>query len=194
MANRRFYQFTFSLNPALTYIQGSFQVGSAGAVSNVKGSGIKNVEHLATGIYRVDFTDEYNRYLQGTVGLVAPLAGAIKYANTVVTGTAYVITNPGNTNWNAIGLPAGVVAAQGMSFVATGTTAAGTGSCYGIGTTGIFVTEMMGDPNPSIGQAVAPYVMFQFLNAAGSQTDPASGSTVGFDAMLRNSSVKGKGE
>ena len=197
MANRRFYQFTFSLNPALTYLEGSFVVGSAGAVGTTKGSGFQSVEHLATGVYRINLADEYNRYLHGNAAFVAPVTGSPVSAGSLVTGTLYVIASLGTSDFTKVGIPVGLTPNVGMSFVATGTTT-GTGSAIAVATSGISAVEVVGDPNVSIDQPVKgtsfPYIIMQCFNFSGALADPAAGSVCGFDMMLRNSSVKGKGE
>ena len=111
--------------------------------------------NVPAGYIVVNLQDNYNRYLYGSAGFVAPVSGsAIDVAGTGVTiNTVYIIVVLGTTSaaqWQSIGLPANIVPAVGVSFIATKTgTATGTGYVEVIAATGsgIFSIEVVGDPN-----------------------------------------------
>ncbi len=132
----------------------------------------------------------------------APLDGAI------ATGFTFAVTkyNTNQANWQAVGLPAGVVPNQGASFIATATGAStgggSTGTVYAPGVSGIASLEVIGDPN----QSIAPipmggsghkgaWIMVQFLAATSSSvttpiaTAPANNSVVGMSFYMESSSV-----
>ena len=198
MANRYMKQFLFSFNPMLTYIEGNAVIGGSGAVGTTKGSGISSVVRLSQGRYQINLEDPYARYLGGYAGCVAPTTGSNVAAASLAAGTVYVITAVGTTNWQTAGLAAGITPAVGMAFKATAAST-GTGTAKAVGTSGIAMVEVVGDANLTVA-APTPYLIIQTMGptAAGDTTlipqDPASGSVLGFALMLRNSSLKGKGE
>lgn len=61
-------------------------------------------------------------------------------------------------------------------------------------TSGIHCVEVEGDPNLTVISVSAPKVRIHMLDKSDALADPASGSVFGFTMILRNSSVKGKGE
>lgn len=207
MASRLFKQFLFSLNPMLTYIEGSFSIGATGAVSAVKGGGISNVVRLSAGCYQVKLEDSYNRLLMTDYSFVSPVTGSdinISGSSVMTIGQVYRITAVGTSttaNWVAVGLPVGVVPAVGVAFAASVTgSGTGTGTVKAIGVSGCAQVEVMGDANLSIGQPTNPYIILQCLSATSSSVttmiaaDPASGSIMKMHFFFRNSSLKGKGE
>lgn len=203
MANRRFYQFLFSLNPAMTFLEGNFVVGSTGAVSILKGSGIQSVTRLGVGTYQITLSDSYFRYLGGSAGLVAPVTGnALKVdaSDAALTiGKSYIISVVGDAtaaDWLALGVASGITPAVGVSFVAlaTGHGTASVSRVMAAGVSGIETVEIVGDPNLMINNATTPCMIIQCLSDADAPADPAAGSVLGFHMFLRNSSLKGKGE
>lgn len=202
MANRQFYQFLYSTNPMLTYLEGRCNIGSSGAVSSVKGGGISNVVRLSAGVYKIIFENNYNKVLAVNANLQAPVTGSNVAATALVPGTVYQITALGTTtqaNWETAGVPSGVTAAVGLVFLAAATSS-GNGTAKELGTSGISAIEVIGDSNKSIISTTSPYLVIKCLAAtnAGDTTliaaDPASGSVLSFDCMFRNSSLPGKGE
>lgn len=174
-------------------------IGATGAVGTVKGSGLLGVTRLDTGVYQLQFEDNYNRFLGLTAGFVSPVTGLSVSGGAFVAGTLYIITSLGTTTtaqWLAAGVPAGVTPAVGVAFVATGV-GAGSGTVKAAGSSGVFAIEVAGNSNLTIAnseQGKGAIVVIQCLDAAGALTDPAEGSVLGFSAVFRNSSVKGKGE
>ena len=167
--------------------------GASGKTRNLKGAGVKSVVNVGTGLYMVTFDDEYYRYLGGFAGCVEPLSGTSVSAGSFSVGTAYVITSIGTTNYNLIGVPSGSTPAVGMAFVATGA-GAGNGTAQATAAPGVAVIDVVGDPNLSISQSGAPYMIIACRNFSDALANPADGTVIGLDFMLRNSSVKGKGE
>lgn len=196
MASRSFNQFLFSLNPALTYIQGTVAIGASGAVGTTTGSGISSVVRLAAGIYKIILQDNYFRYLGSMMSMLSSSTGST--AVTAITpGVVYIIATLGNTTqaqWETAGVPAGTTAAVGVTFLAAATST-GTGTVSTVVYSNIESTETIGNPQTTITSTTNPYVVIQTTAAStGIAADPVSGSTLVIQLMLRNSSLKGKGE
>ena len=214
MANRAYFQMLASLVERLTLIQGQFTVGSSGAVSAVQGSGVDSVTHVQTGVYQLQLSDSYNKFLDAHV-VAEELAGSpvaiTAAANNLTIGVAYTITTLGDAtaaDWLAVGVPAGIVPVVGVAFVALAT-GAGTGTTARVApvaatnTALAQVYNVMGSATatlhtsaPGAGSAVrkAGYLMLVVRSGVGVVTDPPSGNVLKFSLLLRNSSVKGKGE
>lgn len=194
MANRFFQQFSFGLAHYPVTLHGKATIGASGATSGLVGSGIASLTRLAQGVYALKLEDNYYRFYGLDVTFDAPVTGSNVTAGSFVSGTLYEITALGSTDWTAIGLPSGVTAAVGVSFVATGA-GSGTGTAKAVGSSGIFVSEVVGDPQLGLAPSVQGAVIyFQTLNASGALTDPASGCNMYFTVKLRNSGIKDKGE
>ena len=201
MANRSFQQFFFNLNHACTYLEGNVVIdsGATGKTRSQKGSGIKAVTAVATGVYKIQLENSYARYLGGASGFASPSTGSPIAVGAINPTTVYMIAVVGTTNWQTCGLPAGITPAVGATFVcaATGT---GTGYAIAVGTSGITAVEVVGDPNQTITNYTDPHFYIQTLGATSSSvttlvpTAPADGSVMGFTIFLRNSSLTGKGE
>lgn len=198
MANRNFTRSMYSLHAMPVLLDCNVVIGATGAVGTVKGPGIASVTHLGTGLYQIKLQDNYNRYFMGSWGFVAPVTGGSVTDGSFVTGTQYVITSLGTTNWTAAGLPAGLTAAVGSTFNALNAGGSGGGTAKAVGSSGIFAVEIIGDTN----NMIAPigvgyqggYVTIKCLNASGVATDPTSGSVMGLTFYLSNSSVIVQGE
>ncbi len=138
MASRQFNQFlsSFQVNPVL--IEGSFQIGSNGAVvtGSYVGSGITasstiTVQNLGTGLYRLQLADPYSRLLGACFEVVPGPTSTVVSDNSgnIVVGQPYMIlggtsgvaalTPSTATNWYALGLHPGLNPTVGMVFVAT---------------------------------------------------------------------------
>lgn len=210
MANRAFFQMLASLVERLTFIEFNFVVGSSGAVGTVKGSGVKSITHVQTGVYKIQLQDAYNRYFGGACGIVEPPGTpvAITAASTNLTvGVLYEITTVGDAtadDWLAVGVPSGLTPSVGLPFVATAT-GAGVGTTSrvapvkGTAATSALVFNVFGDTNTVINQKspsnVGGYLFMVCREGSdGAVVDPPSGCVVGGHMFLRNSSVKGKGE
>jgi len=186
------YQFLYSAQPMLTYIEGNFVVLGTGAVGTIKGAGITSITRLSPGTYQVVLSQVYPRYLAGAAGFVSPATTSVA-AGSFVVGDSYVINALGTTNFNAAGLNIGLVAAPGIPFVAT-TVGAGTGSAFLVTNSGISHVEVIGNTNLTITQPGLPSLIMQCLNSAGAATDPTAGSVLGFDMFVKNSTAKAGNE
>jgi hypothetical protein len=132
MASRIFDK-VMALQKQVVILEGRFAVGSTGAVSGLKGSGIKSVTRTGTGAYEIVLDDRFDRFL-------------------------------------------------GINFQVAHATASGVAT--------VMLTDVSPDGNVQAGAAL-PVLCLDF---AGSAADPASGSVVFFNIVVRNSTVKGKGE
>lgn len=137
----------------------------------------------------------------------APMDGAIATGFTF----AQTIFKSNVQNWQNVGLPAGVVASLGASFIATATGDSTNGGSTGLvkttGVSGITSIEVIGDPNASLSPVPVGgsphsggWVLVQFLGATGAGTTtliptaPAAGSVVGMSFMLEAGSIIISGE
>jgi hypothetical protein len=110
----------------------------------------------ASGLIIVNFQDNYNKYLFGTSQVLAPNTGGtinISTGSSLTLGACYVITAVGSTTtaqWQAVGVPVGIVPAVGVSFIAIATSGSGTGTVKAPGTSGLTKIEIAGSPNSTI--------------------------------------------
>lgn len=165
-----------------------------------------------TGAIVVRLSDNYNRFFAMDFSVVAPKSGSdIKVDNSAMTiGAMYVITTLGNSTvaqWNTLGVPAGVVPAVGVSFIASLTGIAGqantsTSKVQIAASTGSAVAsvELIGDPNLSIAPAASAnqgygaQLIVQCRDYAGALVAPANNSVISLKFYLSNSSVLVSGE
>ncbi len=202
MASRRFFQFTQSLNPGLVMIQGTVAIGATGAVGTVTGSGISAVTRLAVGTYRVEFQDNYFRYLGHNCS--ARSGNVTTTAITALTpGQMYTIKTLGSATtaqWITAGVPVGVTPAVGLAFLAAATSAGTSSDCYSPLASLTSDCEILGNPQKSITSTTLPYVIIQTMSATSSSVttpipiDPADSSTLDLMFWFRNSAIPGKGE
>jgi len=168
----------------------------------------------ASGTIVVQLQDGFNRSLSGFSSLVSPTSGSdVKIDNSAMTaGVAYVITTLGNATaakWHAIGVPAGVTPAVGVSFIAasnggTGNTLTSRVQTAADAGSGIFSIETVGDPNLSIAPVPTANQGFgaQFIlecrkdSSADAPTvaAPADGTVISLSFYLSDSSVIVQGE
>ena len=203
MANRWLDQFFYSFVKQPVFLTGSFNVGNTGAVSKVVGGGIASITRLTIGVYRIVPQDKFNLFFWGKAMIIGGTGGSVVNAGSFVTGNLYQIVTLGTTTtaqWQAAGVPAGVTPVVGLPFVATGA-GAGNGTVKAVAPSGIYATELAGDPNlagslatPAQGLILACYGPTATANTALVLTDPAAGSIVKFGYILRNSSVKTGGQ
>lgn len=197
MANRTFNSWHKSLHFYPVNLDCNIAIGASGAVGTTKGPGIKAVTRLATGVYQIQFQDNYYLHYLMEWKMAAPVTGASVTDGSFVIGTPYIITAVGTTNWASAGLATGLTAAVGQGFVATSIGGAGTGTAKAVGTSGIYAIEHIGDPSLMVNPAASAgggYELIKCLNAAGAATDPASGSVMYLGFVLSNSSVTVQGE
>lgn len=151
----------------------------------------------AVGYALVQFKQNFNIYMGGSVGFVSQLSGSsINVTSGLTAGAAYVITSVGTTTvaqWQTLGLPAGLVPTVGQSFIAiTSSAGTGTGAVQAPATagSGIVVSDVIGDPNQEINNSSiasngGAYVLIRFLAPTSSSvttlvaTAPANNSVVG---------------
>lgn len=202
MANRRFTQFLWNPHTMPVMIDLNVAIGGTGAVGTLKGTCVASVTRLAAGTYRIKLQDNYNKFFMALAAVDSPVSGSNVTAGSFSAGVAYQITALGSTDWNAIGLPSGITAAVGMSFVATGV-GAGTGTAKIFGPSGIVAVEALGDSNLELAPSQVnqgAYVTVRCYGATDASTttliatDPASGSTLRVLLYLSNSSVVVQGE
>jgi hypothetical protein len=149
----------------------------------------------AVGFAQITFRNNFNYYLGGFSGVIAPLASS--GLTSVTLGSVYVITTLGTTTlaqWLAAGLNPGLLPTVGQSFVAKETGAlGGTGT---VGAPGVSTTtgiSVVGDPNQAIkNSAIAvnagAQVIIQF-SAGSAIAAPANNSVVGMCFRFDGSSV-----
>jgi len=88
MANRIFNQFPKTLQKEVVFLDAEATIGTDGAISGLKGSGISAVTNVSgTGNFSITLEDKFNRFLFGAVSF---LAESITAAKTSVTGTAEI--------------------------------------------------------------------------------------------------------
>lgn len=224
MANRSFTRSLYTLEEYPVVISCNFIVDNTNAlgIRSLKGPGVKAVymntsatpatgnPNPAAGTILVQLQDNYTRLLSGGNQILSPNSGSdVKIDNSALTaGVAYTITTLGNATaakWQAIGVPVGVTAAVGVSFIAltnggTGNVltsrvqaAASTGS-------GIASIEIVGSPNASIaplkstGQGYGANIIYQCHDYAGALAAPVAGSIVSLIIYLSNGSNTVQGE
>lgn len=156
----------------------------------------------AVGYALITFKNNFNVYLGGFSGVVAPLSSTNLTSTTI--HNPYVITSIGTTTLTqflAAGLPPGVTPAVGQSFIAIRTGAlGGTGTIGAPGIPTTQVVSIVGDPNlqitnSSVSKNAGAKVLVQFLAATDASTttlvaaNPADGTVVGMLFRFDGSSV-----
>lgn len=180
------------------YVRNVFMHTSASPGSN---DGALN-PNPALGYALVQFKNNFNYYLGGFSGQVAPVAGSNLTSATA--GGAYVITALGTATaaqWLAAGVPAGVTPSVGVSFIAIATgTIGGSATVKVPGVLLATTVSVVGDPNLSLNNShISPnggaYVLLQFSKPTDASTttliagNPADGSTIGMCFRFDGSSV-----
>jgi hypothetical protein len=147
MGSRYFNQFMSSFHGQPVFIEGSFTIGSAGAVTanSFVGGGINAsstlvVQQKSTGTYQLTLADPYNRFL-GASFTIFPAVSSTQYvdgSSSIIVGKSYQISassalafqSPGpyqanptlgstGTNWYTLGLPSNMTPYVGTPFVAS---------------------------------------------------------------------------
>jgi len=194
MANRRFTQFYYTLHKMPVLIDGDILIGAVGAVTSIAAVGVKAVVRLGVGIYQIQLEDNYTNYYGIDWNVIDGATGATVAGGAFVVGTAYQILTMGNTTqaqWIAAGVPVGVTAAVGVSFVAL-TVGAGTGTVKSFAASGVFAVENLGNPTATLAPlnlaaGAGGYILVTTLNAAGAAANPVAGTVLGFQVYLSNS-------
>lgn len=174
------------------YVENVFMHTSATPGSN---NGFLNPNPLAGDIL-VQMKNNFNYYLGGSVGFVSPVSGTPLTSTTA--HNLYIIVSLGTATlaqWQAAGLPQGIVPAVGVSFVAIATgTIGGSASVEVPATAGSGITnvEVQGDAHLNVTTSIAQYSGMWILSrcyASGTATAPANGSTCGMLLTFDRSSV-----
>ena len=158
----------------------------------------------ASGTIVIQLQDNYNKIYTGGHSIVSPVGSSIGVTSGLTAGVAYVITVLGDAtaaDWLALGVPAGVVPAVGVAFIAA-STGSGSSSVSRVAPTaaagsGTLTIETVGDANLSI----APSILVQGFGAqiilqcrkstsdASAIVAPADGSVISLSFLLSNSGV-----
>lgn len=196
------------------YVQNAFMhttvsPGLGNSNPNTPGLPVTN-PNPASGTIVIQLVDNYARSLSGFNASVSPVSGTpivITAAGAhLVVGTAYIIVSVGTStaaDYLAIGVPAGITPAVGVSFIAAAT-GAGTGSgaveVTAAAGSNIMSIETVGDPNlslsplPSASQGFGGQLILQCRDATGAIAAPADGTVISIAMMLSNSSILIAGE
>lgn len=220
MSNRRNIQFFYTPHNKSTLIDCSFTVAAAdtagaGVTSLDKGGRIDSVfmhttatpavgsPNPAAGQILVNLQDNYNKFLGFDWDISSPLSGADVVVTAagaaLVVGKVYVITALGTTtaaDWLAIGVPAKVTPAVGVSFVAIATGAGtGTGKVQLPVTSGIDQIELVGKPvlmnsnnAYTLGAGQGMQLIFSCF-AQGALTAPVAGSVIRLKMYMNDSAI-----
>ena len=158
----------------------------------------------SVGVIVVQLQDNYNRMLKGFKAIVSPPSGSPLTATTA--GVPSIIVSLGSASlaqWRAVGLPAGVAPAVGVSFVPTASATIGGSAAIEITAavgSGVTTIETVGDPNLSIApdltknQGFGAQFILQARGYGGSNVIPADGSVISLAFLLNNSGVTTQGE
>ena len=142
----------------------------------------------APGIIKVDLQDNYAQYRFGSAGWVSPVSGtalSISSSNVFSVGSPYIIVSLGSTTqaqWQAMGLPAKIKAAVGVSFLASATgSGTGSGQVMAPISSNIDHMEVFGDPNLMNSQTPNPNNGQEFIIGCfqdGVLTAPLDGTVI----------------
>lgn len=229
MANRNFASGgkIYSMHVMPVLLDCNFIVAPADSagygITNLKGPAISDVfmntsatpaagnPNPVAGTIVVQLADNFNRsFLAGLNVITSPTTGSpIKIDNADMTpGTAYVITTLGNATaakWHAIGVPAGITPAVGVSFIAASDGGSGdtlTSRVQNTANSGSAVAsiEVVGNPDlslspsPSANQGFGGQIILECRDYAGAVIAPVVGSKISLAFYLSNSSVVIQGE
>lgn len=143
----------------------------------------------------IQLKNNFNVYIGGFSGVIAPLTGSNLTAT--VNHTPHVITALGTATlaqWQAVGVPLGLVPAVGMSFIATATaTIGGSATVKDVAASNIDHIEVIGNPNASINNSNiakngGAYLIVQFIGS-GALVTPPDGQVIGMQIIMDGSSV-----
>lgn len=176
----------------------------------------------ASGTIVVQLQDNYNRFYVQGYEVTSPDGTSTKIDNSAMTaGVAYKITTLGNATaakWLAIGVPAGITPAAGVTFIAASNGGAGNTLTSRVAPSaaagsGLMTIESYGDRQASLSpnilaQGYGAQLFFQTRIAAGTNDGgtpplftgssaigaPADGTRISMSFMLSNSSVLVQGE
>lgn len=161
------------------------------------------------GVIVVQLADNFNKMLYSArASISSPLSGSdVKIDNSAMTaGVAYTITTLGNASaakWIAIGVPRGITAAVGVSFIAASNGGAGntlTSRVQAVASSSTVASiEVVGDPDtmiapvPSANQGYGASIILICRDYAGAIVAPADEIKIGLQFYLSNSSITVQG-
>lgn len=182
--------------------------GNGFGIRSLKGPGLANVfmhttatpaggnPNPAPGYIMVQLQDNYFASLSGGYTLGSPISGTP--LTSVTAGNPYTIVSVGTTTqaqWQALGLPQGMVPNVGSTFIATTTgSITGTGAVEAPSNTGLTNIEIVGDPNQTIATTNPPQpgfgatIILQCMKN-GTVTQPNNNSVISLSFVLNESSV-----
>ncbi len=144
----------------------------------------------AAGYAAIQFNNNFNRYIGMTSSFVGVTATSTKIDDSALTaGVVYVITVLGDSTeavWHAVGVPAGITPAVGVSFIAL-TVGAGAGTSTSrvqlSTSSGISAVEVVGDPNTTIASSNiatngGAWVLVKFLGELAAITNFTPAGTI----------------
>ncbi len=218
MANRNWASGgkTYSMHVSPVVIDCNFVVDATdpNGITDLKGPVVSEVlmhsshatptQAIQTGGILIKLADNYNgnfNVIDASV-VLAPSGSDVKIDNSALTaGVPYRITTLGNATtakWQAIGLPAGVTPAVGVSFVATSN--GGTGDTLTsrvqttVTTSTVAAIQLAADPDATSGSSEGGYVILQCRDFAGALVAPADGTKISIQIYNSNSSIQIAGE
>lgn len=161
----------------------------------------------ANGYGIIQLKQNFN-YLLGisACSIAPPAATSTKIDNSALTvGQVYTISTLGNSTeavWHAVGVPAGITPAVGVSFSALTVGAGANSSTSRVmipGVSGISSIELIGNSNVNVSTSIASYagqwILIQFMGATSSSvttnipTAPLTASVISLSLLFDGSSV-----
>ncbi len=159
---------------------------------------------IADGTIVVNLQDNYNLLYSMTSSIICPLSGAsLLVASAGLTvGVAYTITILGTTSaaqWHALGVPAGITPAIGVSFIALATSATGTGAVQVSAASNVATIQLVKPdlglaPNRLQQPATGAQFILQCRDYANALVAPVNGTKISITFQLSNSSITVQGE
>lgn len=149
----------------------------------------------AVGYVMITLKGNFNRYIGGFGGAIAPLTSTGTTSTT--TGNPYVITSIGTTTlaqFQAAGLPKGITPAVGAGFIAIATGAIGGSGTVGVpAASTVLSIQPVGDANQTLANSNSAanggaMLLVSLIGAAGIVT-PSDGTVIGMTIRLDGSSV-----
>lgn len=163
----------------------------------------------ASGIIVVQMQDAFTGVYTGGNSIVSPASGTpiVPTGTNLTVGNAYIITALGamtRADWIALGVPAAVIPAIGVAFIAKaqGATSGGTSAVQSPAAAGSAVmsietvgnSNLAANPYPITAQGFGSQFVLACRNVSGAIAAPAAGSVISLSFLMNNTSVKLQGE